>query len=57
MLSWTQKQPSIHDFLTKMITRVGLVLIPNGETRKKKQEHDMCKIKVEHDFIAKTKQE
>jgi hypothetical protein len=41
-----------------MITRVGLVLIPNGETRKKKkQEHDMCKIKVKHDFIAKTKQE
>jgi hypothetical protein len=40
-----------------MITRVGLVLIPNGETRKKNQKHDMCKIKIQHDFIAKMKQE
>jgi hypothetical protein len=36
MLSSTQKQPSIHDFLTKMITRVSLVLIPNGGKKKKK---------------------
>jgi hypothetical protein len=27
------------------------------QEKEKKQEHDMCKIKVKHDFIAKTKQE
>ncbi len=51
-LSQTQKQPSIHDFITKMIIRVGLVLIPNGETRKKKKNKNMTCAKLKSNMIS-----
>jgi hypothetical protein len=52
-VSRARKQPSPQDFLTIMKTKVGLVLNSNCET--KKQKHNMCKIKIQQDFIGRKK--
>jgi hypothetical protein len=54
-LSQTWKQPRLHNFLPKTKTKASLNPNSNHET-KKKQIDDMCKIKIQPDFIARTKQ-
>jgi hypothetical protein len=36
-----------------MRTRIGWI---SNSNHKKKQEHDMCKTRIQYDFITKTKQ-
>jgi len=54
-VSQTWKQPSLHDFLTKTKTKVGLVPNLNCETRKTKKEHNKCKTRFQQDFITRRK--
>jgi hypothetical protein len=42
--------------LTKMRTHVGLIPNLNYEMRKKEQEPNMCKTRIQQDFITKMKQ-
>jgi hypothetical protein len=39
-----------------MRTHVGLIPNLNHEIRKKEQEHNMCKTRIQQDFITKMKQ-
>jgi hypothetical protein len=55
--TWSQtwKQPRLHNFLPKIRTKASLNPNSNHET-KKKHKHDMCKIKIQQDFITRKKQ-
>jgi len=42
---------------TKIRTKVGLIPNPNPKQKNQEQKHDMCKTRIQQDFITWTKQE